>query len=176
MYVTTEKGRINKVYYVPPPDGVEYVEVDGYELSGRFDDYVVINGELVYSPTDAHKDLDDEKALKLYSVNGKAEAFVYTAARTYEVPEFEKNTWVLQAKESKAWKADPSTPTPLMDMIAKQRGVPRELLLEKAYAKAVKFEMLTACIAGQRQKYVDRINAAQTLEDLDFEVEYNCEM
>ncbi|MBE2897777.1 hypothetical protein HPC37_02770 [Pasteurellaceae bacterium 20609_3] len=157
------------------PLGEGWYQVPDMDFARPLYDYV-FDGEgikLDYSPAEY---LPVKKADKLSEVNFKAEAFVYTAARTYEVPEFEKNTWVLQAKESKAWKADPSTPTPLMDMIAKQRDVPRELLLEKAYAKAVKFEMLTACVAGQRQKHVDRINAAQTLEDLDFEVEYKCEM
>lgn len=175
MYISTKNGRITTVYHVEPPDGENYIKIDGVEFTGRMEDYMVINDTLVYAPVEENQDMGDAKALKLFSVNAMAQEYVSHMAKVHEVPEFEKDTWVLQAKESKAWKADPSALTPMMDTIAKQRGVPREVLMEKAYIKAMQFELLTASVAGQRQKYADMINNAESLGDLDFEVKYEVE-
>lgn len=152
------------------PNGYVDVETRDDELF-NLGMHKVVDGRVVFTIPDKVA-LQNAKTDKLERINAEAGWYVAHMAKTFEVPEFEKDTWVLQAKETKAWKADPSTPTPLMDTIAKQRGVPREALLEKAYIKAVRFELLTASVAGQRQKYADMINNAKSLEDLDFEVKY----
>ncbi|MBF0802891.1 MULTISPECIES: tail fiber assembly protein [unclassified Neisseria] len=110
--------------------------------------------------------LEQAKAAKLAEVNAAAQTFVSRAAGLDKLPKFEVETWTIQALEAKAWKADPDAATPTLNTIAQARGVPADVLKQKAYGKAVKFELLTARTAGLRQAAEDRIKAAQTLEDV----------
>ncbi|OSI25051.1 hypothetical protein [Neisseria dumasiana] len=64
------------------------------------------------------------------------------------------------------WQANKSAPTPTLDAIASARGVNADELKRKALDKALKFELLTAHVAGLRQAAEDKIRLAQTLEDI----------
>lgn len=132
----------------PPPDGCH--EWDG--------------SAWVLSPDKAAQRLAQAKAAKLAEVNRAAQAAINRAAGLDEVPDFEVRTWALQGAEAKAWHADPSAPTPTLDAIAAARGVPPEILKQKAYDKTVAFGALTATVAGRRQALADRIEAAQDAE------------
>lgn len=46
------------------------------------------------------------------------------------------------------------------------RGVPLDVLRQKAHEKAVAYQQVAAIVAGQRQAYEDRLNAAETLEQV----------
>lgn len=104
--------------------------------------------------------LAEAKAAKLAQLNAAAQAHIDRAARLDQTPDFEVRTWALQAAEAKAWAADHNAPTPILDTIATARGVPAELLKQKALEKAQAFEQLTATVAGRRQAAEDRIHAA----------------
>ncbi|OFO27760.1 hypothetical protein HMPREF3052_08125 [Neisseria sp. HMSC056A03] len=99
-------------------------------------------------------------------INRAAQACIDQAAGLNRVPDFEVSTWTIQALEAKAWHADNAAATPTLDAIADARGVPVDVLKQKAYEKAIKFEMLTAHIAGLRQAAEDKIYAAKTPEDV----------
>lgn len=107
-----------------------------------------------------------EKSAKLAEINQKAQAFVNELAKYDETPAFERDTWLEQAKEARAWFADKSAPTPTLDLIAQMRGVPQDLLRQKAYEKALAYQQVAAIVAGQRQAYEDKLNAAETLEQV----------
>ncbi|OSI24637.1 tail fiber assembly protein [Neisseria dumasiana] len=111
--------------------------------------------------------LAQAQAAKLAEVNRAAQACIDQAAGLNRVPEFEVATWTIQALEAKAWHADNAAATPTLNAIADARGIPAEILKQKAYEKAVKFELLTAHIAGLRQAAEDKIHAAQTVEDVE---------
>lgn len=110
--------------------------------------------------------LAQAKAAKLAEINRAAQACIDQAAGLNRVPDFEVATWTIQALEAKAWHADNAAATPTLDAIADARGVPVDVLKQKAYEKAIKFEMLTAHIAGLRQAAEDKIYAAKTPEDV----------
>lgn len=122
------------------------------------------DGEWVYQ-TDA-RILDEAKSKKLAEINHAAQTYINSSAKLGSVPDYEIHTWTIQALEAKAWQANKSAPTPTLDAIASARGVNADELKRKALDKALKFELLTAHVAGLRQAAEDKIRLAQTLEDI----------
>ncbi len=119
------------------------------------------------SATAKKQQLADAKDKRLSELNSIAESTVENLANTSKTPAFERATWEIQRQEAIAWKMDNTTETPSLDQIAKMRGVPAEILREKAYQKAIKYQQLTTTIAGIRQRYEDLIDAAKTLDALN---------
>lgn len=107
-----------------------------------------------------------EKSAKLAEINQQAQAFINDLAKYDETPSFERDTWLEQAKEAKAWVADPTAQTPTLTLIAQMRGIPLDTLRQKAYEKAMAYQTVAAIVAGQRQAYEDRLNAAESLEQI----------
>ncbi|TLX54854.1 hypothetical protein DN824_20440 [Stutzerimonas nosocomialis] len=90
-----------------------------------------------------------------------------TAALTADYPQLEKDTWPTQDKESRAWVADQSSPTPWIDDAARERGLHREEYLRRTLVKARQFEILSAFLTGRRQRYEDQVKAASSQSELD---------
>ena len=111
--------------------------------------------------------LADAKAAKLHRLNDAAQAFIHDAAGLDNVPDFEFASWSIQAAEAKAWAAEPSAPTPVLDQIAASRGIPAATLKAAALRKTLAYEHLSAHIAGQRQALQSKIDAAETQTALD---------
>ena len=63
-------------------------------------------------------------------------------------------------------KADHNTPTPMLSQIARVRGVPLEVLIEKVIEKSAQFAVAIGIIIGQRQAFEDRLLALKTPEEL----------
>lgn len=110
------------------------------------------------------KQLAAAKQEKLTALNAAAQSHINTVSGADRLPDFEVRTWTLQALEAHAWHEDRNAPTPTLDNIAASRGIPAELLKQKAYEKAVKFEQLTAAVVGYRQALQTRIEQAADLE------------
>ena len=104
---------------------------------------------------------------KLLEMNTAAQSFIDQMTGANDTPEYERATWAAQGAEAKAWHADNTAATPTLDNIAKNRGVPAELLRQKAYEKTIAYEVFVSTIAGQRQRFEDQLNAAKTLADVD---------
>ena len=75
------------------------------------------------------------------------------------IPAFEQESWAQQAREAEAWAADNNAETPLLAGIAAARGVPLDLLRQKALSKSRAYTTLTAAVAGQRQALEDAVTA-----------------
>lgn len=103
----------------------------------------------------------------LRQASDAAQAFIAKVAGIDTVPLFERESWVMQGIEAQAWAANPQAPTPILAGIAAARGVPLDLLRQKALVKAQAYAALTASVAGQRQAYEDAIRAADSLDALD---------
>ena len=82
-------------------------------------------------------------------------------------PQAEIDSFYRQEKEALAWQADHNAETPMLKQIATVRGVPFELLVQKVLEKSVQFATLIGVIIGQRQAFEDRVNAAESQDDLD---------
>ena len=81
-------------------------------------------------------------------------------------PQTEIESFYRQEKEALAWQADHSTPTPMLSQIARVRGVPLDLLVEKVIEKSAQFAVAIGIIIGQRQAFEDRLLALKTPEEL----------
>lgn len=81
-------------------------------------------------------------------------------------PQTEIESFYRQEKEALAWQADHNTPTPMLAQIARVRGVPLEVLIEKVIEKSAQFAVVIGIIIGQRQAFEDRLLALKTPEEL----------
>ena len=112
-------------------------------------------------------ELVQAKQSKLSEMNTAAQSFIDQMTGANDTPEYERATWAAQGAEAKAWHADHTAATPTLDNIAKNRGVPAELLRQKAYEKTIAYELLVSTIAGQRQRFEDKLNVSKTLADVN---------
>lgn len=81
-------------------------------------------------------------------------------------PQTEIESFYRQEKEALAWQADHNTPTPMLSQIARVRGVPLEVLIEKVIEKSSQFAVAIGIIIGQRQAFEDRLLALKTPDEL----------
>lgn len=88
------------------------------------------------------------------------------AALKITTPEAEVLTWDIQKIEAEAWVKDSDEPTPFCDGIAKARGLGREVLLGRILEKVAVYNQFMSFLTGLRQKYEDRIHAAESMEDV----------
>ena len=127
-----------------------------------------VKGKFVYEQikVDMQAVILAEKSAKLAEINQKAQAFINNLAEYDKTPAFERDTWSIQRTEAKAWFADNNAATPTLDLIAQMRGVPIDTLRQKAYEKAMAYQTVAAIVVGQRQAYEDRLEQAETLEQI----------
>ena len=81
-------------------------------------------------------------------------------------PQTEIESFYRQEKEALAWQADNKVDTPMLKQIARVRGVPFDVLVEKVIEKASQFAVAIGLIIGQRQAFEDRLLALKTMEEL----------
>ncbi len=81
-------------------------------------------------------------------------------------PQTEIESFYRQEKEALAWQADHNTPTPMLSQIARVRGVPLEVLINKVIEKSAQFAVAIGIIIGQRQAFEDRLLALKTPQEL----------
>lgn len=139
--------------YLRPPQPTPYHEWDG--------------AEWVLSAEKQQEQFTAEKQNKLNEASQKAQAIINQVSGVDSLPDFEVQSWISQADEAQAWAKDNSAPTPILSAIAQARGVPVEVLRQKALAKAQAYALLTATIAGQRQRFEDAIKAAKDMNALN---------
>lgn len=144
-------------------------DVKGYPVLAepKPSEYHIWNGKKWVLPKDQQQAvISAEKSAKLAEINSKAQDFINELAKYNETPPFERDTWPKQAEEAQAWADDPSVVTPTLVLIAQTRGVPLDTLRRKAYEKAMAYQQVAAIVSGQRQAYEDKLNAAETLEQV----------
>lgn len=82
-------------------------------------------------------------------------------------PQTEIESFYRQEKEALAWQADNKVDTPMLKQIARVRGVPFEVLVEKVIEKASQFAVAIGVIIGQRQAFEDRLLTLSSKKELD---------
>lgn len=116
---------------------------------------------------------DEAKIIKLFMQ--RKEALLATLANKADTlkssllvgyPQTEIESFYRQEKEALAWKADNKVDTPMLKQIARVRGVPFDVLVEKVIEKASQFAVAIGFIIGQRQAFEDRLLALKTMEEL----------
>lgn len=109
----------------------------------------------------------DLQSIKLNTLNAQAQAFINQHTGLEALPDFEVQTWPLQAAEAQAWAANNTAATPVLDRIAAARGMDADKLKAAALRKALAYSALSAHVAGQRQALQSKIEAAKTPAALD---------
>lgn len=107
------------------------------------------------------------KVIALSRLNQHAQAIVNEQSGMDDLPFFEVQSWPVQASEARAWQADNSTQTPVLDQIAQARGISPDKLKAAALKKTLAYESLCATVAGKRQAIEKQIEAAKTLDELN---------
>lgn len=82
-------------------------------------------------------------------------------------PQTEIESFYRQEKEALAKQANPKAETSMLEQIARVRGVPLDLLIEKVIEKSNQFAVAIGIIIGKRQQFEDRLLAIETLEALE---------
>lgn len=108
--------------------------------------------------------LDEAKAAKLEEINAAADSAIAMLTATY--PNREIATFDKQEAEARAYAADATASTPLLSALAEARGIDLPELVRRVIAKADAFAVASGSIIGQRQALEDRLDEAQTVEDV----------
>lgn len=171
-------------------DSQDWIEVSDEEIDGISASITgggevwLENGVIKYSgkaPSEYHIfdaksksfKVSDEKKAEFFK--RKKEALLNTLADKADAikngllagyPQTEIESFYRQEKEALAWKADNKADTPMLKQVARVRGVPFDVLVEKVIEKASQFAVAIGLIIGQRQAFEDRLLATKTLEEL----------
>lgn len=126
--------------------------------------HVHLLGKVPY-PAAEQAQLAAAKLAKLQQVNAACDAAVFALTATY--PQAEIQSWPQQVKEVDAFVADSSTPVPLLAMIAAQRGLEVNELVQRVLAKVSAYAQASGYLIGRRQALEDAIDAAASIAELE---------
>lgn len=128
-------------------------------------DLVPLGVTLIPDPVPTPEELlAQAKADKLAEINAACQSTLEALTPTY--PERELTTFDKQESEARACLADPAASTPFLSALAAARGIELADLVQRVIAKADAFTSASGYIIGQRQALEDRLDAAETLEDV----------
>jgi len=112
------------------------------------------------------------KPILLNKINNKYEEVLHKITKKY--PQSEKMTWFQQYTEAVKYKEDNSNPTPMIDAIATNRGVDKDIIIDKIITKAKEYNTLIGTITGLRQQPEDFIDNIENTSDIDtFNTNFN---
>lgn len=114
------------------------------------------------APEPETEPLETIKARKLGEINSAYEQAIATLTPTY--PDDERLTFDKQEQEARSWLADSSTPTPFVDALAAGRQMEKVELVSRIIAKADAFALASGSLTGQRQRYEDMLDVAETAD------------
>lgn len=101
--------------------------------------------------------LAEIKLAHLSTINRDFEAAVFQLRRSY--PESEVISWTKQESEARAWLANQSSPTPLIDALCAVRGVQKPELVSRIITKADAYTNAVGQMIGKRQRLEDMLEA-----------------
>lgn len=107
------------------------------------------------------------KSNKLAEINARCESEIAAISAGY--PASEVLSWPKQESESRAFVANASAVTPLLDALAAARGIPKAELASRVIAKADLFAQVSGAIIGKRQALEDQVNALPTATAADLD-------
>ena len=108
--------------------------------------------------------LEELKAAKLAEINAAYDSAVSALVAGY--PSNELLTFDKQETEARAWTADNSADTPLVDALALGRGMDKTELVSRILVKAESLAVATGYLTGLRQRYEDSLELAQSAQDV----------
>ena len=124
-----------------------------------------VNGmmyEKGYAPVPS---LEEAKAAKLSEINSACDAAIEEKGKEYPVSE--RLSFDLQLYEATQYKADNTTETHILSVLAEKRGIELTDLVDRVLAKADEVRAYSASAIGQRQALKDQVDAATTIEEVN---------
>lgn len=118
-----------------------------------------------YTPEELAEQLESRCADKLNQINAGYQSELDAILSDY--PSAETKTWDKQEAEARAWQADNTASTPLLDAVASGRNMGKAELVQRVLAKADAWIALSGQATGKRQRLEDEISKAKTLEAFD---------
>lgn len=144
------------------PQEIAAAGMAGYEhLVSPENTVVEDDGTIVFKPPRPEL-LETVKARKLAEINSSYQQAISTLTPTY--PDDERLTFDKQEAEARGWLADNSFPTPFVDALAAGRQMDKAELVKRIIAKADAFALASGSLTGQRQRYEDLLDVAETPE------------
>ena len=107
----------------------------------------------------------EAKAAKLAEINSACDAAIEEKGKEYPVSE--RLSFDLQLYEATQYKADNTTETPILSVLAEKRGIELTDLVDRVLAKADEVRAYSASAIGQRQALKDQVDAATTIEEVN---------
>lgn len=107
-------------------------------------------------------ELPELKAIKLNEINAAYQQAIATITPTY--PDDERLTFDKQEQEARTWLADNSASTPFVDALAAGRRMNKAELVSRIISKADAFAIASGLLTGQRQRYEDMLDVADTAD------------
>lgn len=107
------------------------------------------------------------KKLKLAEINDEFKKVMQPI--TAGIPDIEVKSWLKQEAEARAYQANPTAATPLIDGLASSRNVNKDELVTRIIDKADAYANLSGTLIGRRQGLEDALNAlpeSATPEDI----------
>lgn len=146
------------------PQEIAASGMTGYEhLVSPANTTVGEDGRIIFTPPEPEP-LETVKARKLEQINRFYQQAISTLTLTY--PNDERLTFDKQEQEARAWLADNSASTPFVDALASGRQMNKAELVSRIIAKADAFAIASGLLTGQRQRYEDLLDLAETTEDV----------
>lgn len=139
-----------------PPEAAVWCNENGAYIKADGNSYTIV--------ATPEPDLPELKARKLTEINTSYQQAIATLTPTY--PDDERLTFDKQEQEARPWLADNSTPTPFIDALAAGRQMDKAELVSRIIAKADAFALASGSLTGQRQRYEDLLDAAETAEEV----------
>ena len=140
-----------------PPEAADWCNQNGAYIKEQDGGYIIV---AVPEP-----ELSDLKKAKLSEINALYQQAIATLTPTY--PDDERLTFDKQEQEARAWLADNSASTPFVDALAAGRQMDKAELVNRIIAKADAFAIASGLLTGQRQRYEDLLDAAETAEAVE---------
>ena len=147
---------VNGSMFVPLDKGnTHYQEVQEWIANG---------GSIEPAYTDVER-FNYVKNKKLDEINHAFEAEMRLITSQY--PETERLSWDKQEQEARAFLADNTVVTPLLDAITTTRNIDKTTLAQRIIDKADAYALAVGSAIGKRQYLEDLINLATTIEELE---------
>lgn len=125
-------------------------------------------GKVISASAHGHPFLSDPPAPTLDQLRGGKRAEIETAyLRSISVvtagyPPDERTSWAVQEREARAWQSDQSAPTPLLSVIAGERGVPLPDLAHLVATKADQYAAIAGATFERRRMRLAAVDVAET--------------
>jgi hypothetical protein len=104
------------------------------------------------------------KESKLKTANAECDRRMSLFVASY--PEREQQTFTKQEEQARAYLANSVAVTPLLDMLATERGLSKAEMAARIMAKVEPFEVYCGRMIGYRQRLEDQLDGTETLEEL----------